>query len=687
MKRLPAPLVALGLLAIPAFAADPDPHAEWWPGLTLRVFDIGRTFDRLWPLGPDQTPNLHVVVPDANLKGPFENASYKERYQRHFVADLEGELKIEGDGTKRFRLFSDDGAIVELDGKEWINNDGLRDGKTAAETTTAASPGWHKFHARWFQNGNDSLFRLEEQIDGQWKAVPGTRLRTGNHTLVASPGRKRLNDPMARLKPGFGLPLESAHPDWKVVDISPDDFTPRVGGLALIDDGDLLVASFNPNQNDANIREYDPKSVIYRLHGAFGDPASITRKAVAGYGVVGGAKFSEILGLAVVDNTPVVSCRDNLYRLYDDDQDGIYEKKEPVLRTGWSFDNFHQFPFGIAVKKEAGATWLYGAISVAIYKGGMSAPNRNDVNGCAYRVKLPARGQLVEADYFCGGFRTPNGISVGPEGSIVVADNQGGWNPANSLVLVEKGGFYGHLNPTNHDETLGYTGVPNRFDNDHPQRKTVYLPQNEISNSPTQGVMFEQGPFKGQMLLGELTNGGLRRVFFEKVGGEYQGGVVHHSQGFEGGINRMIAGPGGSLVVGCMGAPGNWSWRGKLGGLERLDPNPGGKLAFEIHSVSALPGKRLRVTFTGKTAENLKPADFVLRQWDYKPSASYGGPKVDDEPLTVSTVERSGDGRSVVLTLPALKPERVVYLLTEIQSADSRPLWAGECWYTANTLP
>ncbi|MGB0839800.1 MAG: hypothetical protein ACPGXL_06650, partial [Chitinophagales bacterium] len=40
-------------------------------------------------------------------------------------------------------------------------------------------------------------------------------------------------------------------------------------------------------------------------------------------------------------------------------------------------------------------------------------------------------------------------------------------------------------------------------------KPVVWLPQNEIGNSPSQVVPLNHGPYKGQMLHGEVTHGGL----------------------------------------------------------------------------------------------------------------------------------------------------------------------------------
>ena len=88
------------------------------------------------------------------------------------------------------------------------------------------------------------------------------------------------------------------------------------------------------------------------------------------------------------------------------------------------------------------------------------------------------------------------------------------------------------------------------------------------------------------MLHTDVTHGGLKRVFAEKIEGRYQGVVFRFTQGLEAGINRAVYGPDGALYVGGVGSTGNWGQSGKLRyGLQRLRYN--GKPTFEMLAVRA----------------------------------------------------------------------------------------------------
>ena len=97
----------------------------------------------------------------------------------------------------------------------------------------------------------------------------------------------------------------------------------------------------------------------------------------------------------------------------------------------------------------------------------------------------------------------------------------------------------------------------------------------------------QDGPYKGQMLHGDVTHGGIKRDFLEKVNGEYQGAVFRFTQGLEAGVNRLCWGPDGALYIGGIGMVGGWSWKEKQYGLQRMKYN--GKPTFEMLAVRAKP--------------------------------------------------------------------------------------------------
>ncbi len=649
-------------------------------GVTFRVYHVGYGIDRLHPLAPDQTPNVDerrdvIDYPRAGDFGGFDD---------HFVVEVLADLIIETAGDYAFRLTSDDGARLTIDGEQVISHDGLH-AATSRDGSCSLAPGSHALRILMFENTGAAALRLEWRPPGasDFSVVPAESLSVEKGvTRVVSPGVKRILDGREPVRPGDGMPLQGVHPGWYIEDLRPQGFDPHVGGMAFLPDGRLLVSSFVPMNN--GVLRTEPNGVIWALDNVInGTPATITTEIIA-------EGFHDPAGLAVVDGDIYVAHRTDITRLRDLDDDGDFETRE-VFASGWVSDNYHHFTFGL----EAFDGDLYGTLSTSIYfdntvaadnvRGeliSMNGPNPAN-RGTCFRVSL-LDGSI---EFLAGGFRTPNGVAVGPERSIFVTDNQGAWLPASKLVHMVPGRFYGHRNDTSAtSDRYPDGGKPSLYSDRPVSPPAVWLPQNEICNSPTQPILITDGPFAGQMYLAELTMGGVRRVFLERVRGDFQGAIFRHSQGFECGLNRIIRGPDGLLYVGGTGGPGNWRWRGTNTGLQRIRPTTDS--AFEYHSIEATP-QGFDVHFTRPVDRFWleDAANYRVTQWHYHPTPEYGGTKRDEMRLVVSRAVASGDCRSVSLSIPGLSEGSVVHIRTDPTSMDGAAMWSTEAWYTLNNIP
>ena len=217
----------------------------------------------------------------------------------------------------------------------------------------------------------------------------------------------------------------------------------------------------------------------------------------------------------------------------------------------------------------------------------------------------------------------------------------------------------------------------------------IWLPEDEIANSPSEPVLIRDGLYKGQMLHGDVTHGGIQRDFLEKIDGNYQGVVFRFSQGFGAGVNRLRWGPDGALYVGEVGMKGGgWSWHDQTAGLQKLTCN--GKKTFEMLAIRARPNG-FEIEFTEPLAKNAVDnlQDLVIQQWWYQPTPKYGGPKMDLTDMQVNRMSLSDDRTRLYLEIPNRRAEHVVYfrLPDGLRSAAGRPLWSSEAWYTLNAIP
>ncbi|WP_262698601.1 MULTISPECIES: family 16 glycoside hydrolase [Streptomyces] len=646
-----------GALATPAAAADEKPFADLppqEPGVTLRVFDIQSPLSKLCDLKPAQTPNVDKLIPNADWSST-EGFGFTD----NFVSQITGNIDVPTDGTYTFRLISDDGSRLLIGDKKVVDHDGPH-GAEPKDGEIALAPGYHPLRIDHFDRGG------EQQVTLQWKPpgaddfslVPNSVLSTDAGVVrVTAPGRKECEGSYDT--PGDGSPLTSVNPGYTLTDLRPEGFEPQVSAMDWLPGGKLAVTTWGGSTKT--------EGEVYVLDHVTGDtgPEKVTYKKIAG-------GLKEPMGIKYVDGKLYVSEKHQLTELSDVEGDNTADEIRKV--ADWPYgENFHEFAFGLLYEKGN----FYLNLSVAINYGGATTDPQPAANR-GTTIKVNKRTGKVS--YLAGGLRTPNGIGRGPQGDLFVTDNQGGWLPASKLLHVKQDRFFNH-----------YTNPDGPFDDRPVTKPALWLPQNEIANSPSTPMLLKKGPFAGQMLFGDVTYGGIQRADLEKVDGEYQGAVFRHTQGLEAGITRISTGPDGAIYAGGLGADGNWGQEGKLRfGLQKLTPN--GKTAFDIKTMRATrDGFELTYTkpLSTETAAKLSNGAYSVEQWRYVPTPAYGGPKVDQETLPVADARLSADRRTVRLTIPGLKTDRVVHIRSPrpFASDAGEQLWSTEAWYTLNARP
>jgi len=182
------------------------------PGATLRLYDIGAPMDELVPLVPGQTPNVDRLIEAIDLR----DGEFAPGFKDFFVVEITADFIADADGNHVFKLTSDDGSALELDGVAVIDNDGIHPARPV-ESTVRLTKGSHRLKVRFFENSGEERLLLEVRGPGKaaFSVVDKTMLRSpGGLTRVTSPGTKRLLRPGGPLRPGNGMPLVGLHPGW-----------------------------------------------------------------------------------------------------------------------------------------------------------------------------------------------------------------------------------------------------------------------------------------------------------------------------------------------------------------------------------------------------------------------------------------------------------------------------------------
>ena len=191
--------------------------------------------------------------------------------------------------------------------------------------------------------------------------------------------------------------LHSLHPSFELENLAPDGFEPKVGGMAFRDDGKLVVAS------------WDRDGAVFLLDLEAPPAQRVTRIAEG---------LHEPLGVAMVGDRLYVLQKQELTELVDTDGDEIIDQYRAVTYDWPSSSNFHSFAFGLLPRDDE----FYFLLSICVLPGGASCPEQ-----------LPTQGKLLRADadgnveVYASGFRTPNGITTGPDGAIyATTEDRGG---------------------------------------------------------------------------------------------------------------------------------------------------------------------------------------------------------------------------------------------------------------------
>ena len=241
-------------------------------------------------------------------------------------------------------------------------------------------------------------------------------------------------------------------------------------------------------------------------------------------------------------------------------------------------------------------------------------------------------GQRTEI--VANGFRAANGVCLNPDGTFIVTDQEGHWNPKNRINYVKPGGFYGNM--------YGYHDVTDESDSAMEQ-PLVWI-TNSFDRSPGELLWIDSpkwGPLQGRLLNLSYGAGKVFIVPHENVGGQMQGGMCALPiEDFPTGVMRGRFHPGdGQLYL-----AGMFAWAGNKqqpGGLYRLRyTGQPVHLPVEL-SATKRTGITLRFSGTLDPAVASLPANYHLKAWDLKRTRDYGSPHLNEHSLQVTSAQLS----------------------------------------------
>lgn len=464
--------------------------------------------------------------------------------------------------------------------------------------------------------------------------------------------------------------LTTVHPGYTLTTLRPGNFRPDVGGMAFLSDGRLVVGTWGGTRTTCcpgntpivtNGRQYTGK--VYVLSGV----TSATSAAGVSVDTIA-TGLEDLLGLTVVDDVIYVSGGNRILRLNRAGNSGPVTSVDTVFVLPGTPQSTGP-EAGDSLRPVKGRSeWLYGLLhrDGVFYLNPSSMVNGNIVQASPYRGRMlevtPGNGTTDRRGRFrtvATGFRHHTGLAFGTDGTIWTSETQGNYIPTNKLIAVREGAHYGYRH-AGIAEDSAWNNLPET-------PAAVFLPQEGaggngsmnargvFANSPGAPLMLTRGIYAGQIIMGDVTWGGIQRFFVEKVEGEYQGAGFAWMGGLEGGPYRLLEDASGTIYVGMIGTTGDWSWNGQFYGLQKLSPN--GTLAFEMLAVRARAGgMEIEFTMPVDSAQAVQASSYNIRTYAYNPTAAYGGNKMAGTlaTLTPSSIRISSDRRRVYLALSGL---------------------------------
>ena len=380
------------------------------------------------------------------------------------------------------------------------------------------------------------------------------------------------------------------------------------------------------------------------------------------------------MGIKIVDGVIHTIGRDQITKLHDLNNDGEADFYENINNDCYLTTNFHEMCFDLQTDKNGD---FYYAKGSSIWAGEQRMTPHNGTI-----IKVSKDGSKFET--ICSGLRAPNGLAIGPNGEITCSDNQGNWIPECPINLIKKDGYYGWVGKGQKAEQFKT-----------PDQPLCWIPYNMDKSSSGQVWVpaddAKWGPFAGRMLLASYDCW-LSEVFFDKVGDGTQGGVFRFPLKFASGMMRPRFNPAdGQLYV--AGLKGWSSSAARDCSLQRVRYT--GKpvtMPLEAH----LTKTGMEVTFSSAldAASVVDKQDSSAEWFNVVRTGSYGSPewsvadakKKARDAVEISNVALKEDGKTVVFTIPTLKPVTNLVIKYRFKSGDGAEV-KGEVDYTINKMP
>ncbi|MCR9016767.1 DUF6797 domain-containing protein [Aquiflexum gelatinilyticum] len=360
------------------------------------------------------------------------------------------------------------------------------------------------------------------------------------------------------------------------------------------------------------------------------------------------------LGIKVINEEIFVTCRDQIVRLHDFNGDGETDFYESFNNDHQVTDHFHEFAMGLQADEEGN---LYYAKSARH----------------AREALVPQHGTLIKVnkdglntEIIATGFRAANGVCLNPDGTFIVTDQEGHWNPMNRINWVKKGGFYGNM--------FGYN--PPADSTEAGMEQPLVWVDRERDQSPSELLWVNSkkwGALNGKLLNFSYGYGKVFVVPYETIGEQVQGGIYELPiPRFSTGVMRGRFNPGDEQLYMC-GLSAWGSTQPQLGGLYRIR-RVDQPMVIPVGIKATTKGIELSFTDELDARSVADTAHFTVKTWDLLRSRKYGSKHYNEQTLSVTKAVLGKDKKSIQLTIPDITPTWGMEIQYRIKDEDGKDL-------------
>jgi cbb3-type cytochrome oxidase cytochrome c subunit len=384
-----------------------------------------------------------------------------------------------------------------------------------------------------------------------------------------------------------------------------------------------------------------------------------------------------------------VSAKHALLRVHDTGKAG---RRIEAIASGWGYaGDYHDWAVGLP--RNSRGEYSLGIPCQQDKRSANAARFRGTVLRLVPRAPTaddPRRFALVPLS---AGHRFPMGLALDHDGELFVTDNQGNYNPFNTLNHVQPAAYFGFINALDRGK-LAPPRTPSTIDIPHPWTRSVngicflYTPKDLRARLGHEVF----GPLEGHLIGCEYDTRRLIRMSLQQVGTTFQGAAYPLSippddlaKGFLGPLVCAIS-PRGELYVGSIRDSG-WGAGNNVGEIVRVRIEPD-KLPCGIAEV--------RATHHGFTIDFFRPVDrelagqagsYTIQSYRREATPAYGGPDLDRRTERMTEIVVAKDARRVTLRLAELRPGFVYELRLRNLAPKGGDFHPAEAHYTLHVVP